>query len=1310
MFYEALKIKAIKMKNLPIKFKVLLKSFLWISLITSATMVNADDTEVFYSVNVSKPNLLFVFDISSSMEETVPGSGTASVGTGEVKSMTFERRIAAGNDDAEQSKNEGLYRNSSDLELVQDGSGQGNKQKIGLRFKNVDIPKDALITEAYIQFSVDEENYEETNLSIGVQKHNNPQSFKNKKNKRVEDRVLYDERVEWNDVPPWTTVQEQGYDQRFKGLAPLVRLVVNRSGWEKGNAIVFVIDGEGKRVADSYEGSSSRAAKLVVKYLGTDEDTLGKDKTRMKVMQDAFRKVMTEAPDTINLGIMNYGQGERNWDGWKYANNAEYENYRHYAVSGVAFPVSDANARAWPYISAYESVHNLPEPDDKSITVNDYLADVVDNWQFHGGTPTVDALYEAALYMRGETMHYGKNDSRLSGAHPSTYEGNVITDDVREVGRSNIVRTDVANAKYTYKSPIKSSCQSNYIVLMTDGGAHYGEDDLIGPFARIMKGDASYSRLAGNITSCESRYENDAGECGKAITHYIAANDNSDDLEGKQTIETFTIGFSSGVEEYDQNWLKSLATYNDPDTPEGPEADAYFTADDQDKLTAAFKKILRQVVKPAATFASPGYSVNIKSGLEHEKFVYIPVFDRKNSSLWSGNLKKFEIIDNGDGKRRIQGSNGKDAVDELGGFTADAHDFWSSDLAADSSSDDKSDGKAILKGGLANKIDDPASRLLVSNLTSSSLLYEEDNQLIVKNSSTITNAMLGLDSLASEVNRIQLINFIRGWKNGYKHNDETSINDWLKNKNGGSSTEVARKHMGDMLHSEPLIITYNKGTADGTGKVQYLFAATNEGYLHAFDTTTGVEKFAFMPKELLKNIEPQFLDAGTANDHKYGIDGTITYYKTDDGHIHLYFGLRRGGRSFYALDVTDIDEPKLLWMKTASSNPNNALYSLGQSWSPPYLAKVGMSDGTKKEVVIVSGGYDEKEDRDNVSASSVVTTTMGHDIFIFDAITGDRIWSLRKNMANDDIVNSIPGGIRILDTDSNGQIDRMYFADTGGNVWRLDLSEMLGSSGSTDTTSKLVKLASLGGSGDDARKFYNEPDVSIMKPAGKTIFAVSVGSGFRAHPTDKSIEDRFFVIKDGSPYSPLKTTGEGKYEAITLSDLAEIVIGPSNVTQVDFNDGSKINKGWSVKLPIKGEKVLATSVTVDGSVMFTTLVPEALTEGEGIDICKAPITYGRMYAIDILSGKASHNFDPSNDNLETEVPDIYSPPLIPVIPGKPQLIFNKPKIDEVKDSDDKIIKTTCTHPVDIRVGKKLTQVTGYDACRLESLYWSDPKK
>lgn len=1289
------------MKSLTISIKNTLKSCLAVTTLLAVIVSHADDTEVFYSTNVSKPNLLFILDISGSMGTLVPNSGDPNATQTKVVSRFLKNK----NDDAEQAVSGGsMLLDDAYLDIGRDDWVFNGLQRTGVRFYKLDIPQGAEITSAYIQFETAEAHSEPSSYIIYGEAADNSKRFR--KNKPIHTRTLTADNVTW-EPPAWNTVGERGVDQQTPDLKTIVQSIVDRTGWDKKNGMTFIIEGTGSRVAKAYDWDDDDAPSIHIEFTTT---TQGGDKSRLEVMQESLRKVLESAPDNVNVGLMNYGQESLN------VNNNE-EN-RHHSVSGVAFPVSDINALADPIISVYNSVDNLPDP-NVDITVREYLPDVADSWDDKSYTPITDALYEAALYYRGEKMHYGQTLPTLNGAHPSTYDGDalypstngVINTDVRNTDRNRATAPD-------YISPIKSSCQANYMVLMSDGAPTYRDNNwhsIKGPFARIMKGNPAYGPLAAAVSTCKPAAGGMwQGECGEDITHYLANNDNSTEYDGVQDIQTYSIGFGSGLSSNAKDYLKSLATIVD-DPATSKVENGYYEADNSEQLVTAFKEILEEVAQPAGTLASPGYSVNVKSGLEHEKDIYIPVFDRKNTSRWSGNLKKFRLddqVNNNRKERVIVGKNGQNAVDELGGFTNEAWDYWSVSATAD--------GKQIEQGGVIHKLE-PNQRNLYSNLncsTSPCVLKTATNTLSESNaedSGKITNALLDPGNsygITTADQRKELIRYIRG-----------------ENVDGSS-----RYHMGDMLHSEPLVITYKKGDSNGVGKEQYIIAGTNEGFVHAFDTKTGDEKFAFMPKALLRNIDPQFRNEGTAQDHLYGVDGTITYWHKDTGqkgvvdgsdHVYLYFGLRRGGtddkgsksclecRAFYALDITDINNPKFLWKKSAA---DVGLSTMGESWSPPYLAKVGIKTGdtiTPKEVVIVSGGYDSIEDRDGQQPSTPVNTSMGHDIFIFDAKKGYRIWSLRDSMGNSEIKDSIPGGVRILDVNQNKMIDRMYFADTGGNVWRLDLSEEISKNDETDNVSSdsksvLTKFATLTGNGarENSRKFYNEPDVSLLKPNGKTLFAISLGSGFRAHPMDKSINDKFFVLIDKSPLYPLDSTS---WQPITMNNLSEVDISGSmgSITVTPDEDFGKPNKkGFYVTLPEHGEKVLGTAVTFDGIVTFTSLVPKVLTQGDGIDQCAAPVTQGRFYALNLLTGKPGLDLDNSSqDPKEPDITDNDAFVLVAKgeIPGKPQTIYNAFTMTQVNN------QVICEHAVDIRIGKKLSQAGGYDACRLESVYWNDPK-
>ena len=67
--------------------------------------------------------------------------------------------------------------------------------------------------------------------------------------------------------------------------------------------------------------------------------------------------------------------------------------------------------------------------------------------------------------------------------------------------------------------------------------------------------------------------------------------------------------------------------------------------------------------------------------------------------------------------------------------------------------------------------------------------------------------------------------------------------------------------------------------------------------------------------------------------------------------------------------------------------------------------------------------------------------------------------------------------------------------------------------------------------------------------------------------------------------------------------------------------------GWYFVLPEDSEKVLATSVTSQGNVMFTTLVPDANAEVAVEDLCESPQTQGRYYSMNVLTGTAGSDLN-----------------------------------------------------------------------------------
>ncbi len=176
--------------------------------------------------------------------------------------QTFERRIAAGSDDAEESDNGKHVRNASDLDLVY----ESGSQTVGLRFTAVPVPPGATVLAAWVQFRADAVEGAMTSLRIEGQAADDPPTFSGARYD-LSGRPRTAAFAAWS-PPPWTTVGAEGPAQRTSDLTAVLQEIVNRPGWAGGNAVVLLVTGTGtgKRTARSQEIDPAGAALLHVEY------------------------------------------------------------------------------------------------------------------------------------------------------------------------------------------------------------------------------------------------------------------------------------------------------------------------------------------------------------------------------------------------------------------------------------------------------------------------------------------------------------------------------------------------------------------------------------------------------------------------------------------------------------------------------------------------------------------------------------------------------------------------------------------------------------------------------------------------------------------------------------------------------------------------------------------------------------------------------------------------------------------------------------------------------------------------------------
>ena len=235
--------------------------------------------------------------------------------------------------------------------------------------------------------------------------------------------------------------------------------------------------------------------------------------------------------------------------------------------------------------------------------------------------------------------------------------------------------------------------------------------------------------------------------------------------------------------------------------------------------------------------------------------------------------------------------------------------------------------------------------------------------------------------------------------------------------------------LGDIYHSTPVVIgepsffftENNYSTFYNTykGREMMIYVGANDGFLHAFKNTDGSEKFAIIPKSLLGKLK------NLSTTHEFYIDSSPkaydVYFKSESKwKTVLISGLRGGGPYYFAVDVTDPNDPKILWEWT---DPN-----MGNAWGKPDIGKVKVGTDTKF-VAFLTGGYS-------------TTNNQGNSFYIVDIETGTtlKMWTQSNGMPVGSSTNKIPSGSTAYDSDLDGLVNYVYFGDTSGTLWKVDVS------------------------------------------------------------------------------------------------------------------------------------------------------------------------------------------------------------------------------------------------------------------------------
>ena len=410
------------------------------------------------------------------------------------------------------------------------------------------------------------------------------------------------------------------------------------------------------------------------------------------------------------------------------------------------------------------------------------------------------------------------------------------------------------------------------------------------------------------------------------------------DMKNSLNVKTFAVGLA--INTGNRSNYDSLATNGGTTTA--------LYADSSGSLLTALKDAILQAISGSLTFTTPAVMSDIQRG----NFIYQSTFKYSKHKQWEGSLKKYQLNSNGS-----FGSEQWDAGTQLNNTSPNSRKIWTIDI---------------------NK------RNNTNNFTTS-------------NRTALKPKLFPLKVNPTDAETDQLINFIRGFDS--------------YDTDGDNSTTDERHKLADVYNSELIVVgkpdapsTNNgnsnfektdafyrqqnqydnfKNSNDCGGSCQsrteVVIAGANSGILHAFKTENGKELWGYIPPNLIGKINNIITTKTNSTNPIYGVDGSpvvkdIYFDDTpnngaDDPRWRtvLISGLGAGGNGYFALDITDINNPKHLFAIendtfnkeirhwNSDENLNSYFYTSGNKPPPQFdYSKLGCSHHCYNDASILS--------------------------------------------------------------------------------------------------------------------------------------------------------------------------------------------------------------------------------------------------------------------------------------------------------------------------------------------------------------------
>lgn len=850
-----------------------------------------------------------------------------------------------------------------------------------------------------------------------------------------------------------------------------------------------------------------------------------------------------------------------------------------------------------------------------------------------GGTPTDFAYGEVAAYLMGTTT---KGES---GSGFSSSSNNSLIQDGSNYIKPSYLNTSVMPNQREYTINSAKQCNTQGIYFLTDGEPSRSDDTNVNFLKKTLGNKADLFSCTSTPLYSDKGIWNCIGRYSQAL---LDPNKNPAGVQIKTAVVGFGNDFTDKVTNPSDN-VKNAKKWGEVG------GGGWYSAEDSVGVVTSVNAFLKKLQKyiPPVTTGSVTIPVDNLDTQNIQPWGYFPQFDPQPDSkvnTWIGNLKKYEVKNN-----VLLDRDGKNIIDSTTQISVDdPNDFWSDNSIKKTITKIKRVGTADIEEDIEVRVGGALSQFKLGMVDSKERKIFTDRKIDAQGvGSTISDDSNLVQVKTTDLKTLNASNnFSKDPQRGYiaalfgydvgatmakTLETDTSTAMQTNFSNYLTQSNATLRQMGAVMHSKPVLITQSGTTAynDETGDLTYtdrddlIVFGTTQGLLHIVragktrtDSNAGKEVFTFMPNEMVENQSQGFLNqtqqGGTLN---YGIDGQWTAYTeyvtkststayapevtVKGGKQWLYGGLRMGGSSYYALDLSDVTSsggtPKLKFKIDPANSTNSAIRYMGQSWSKPTLTWVNWQ-GERKLVMLVGGGYDNVAYESSINYSPSSSIDKGAGVYMFDADDGSLLWWSSANVGSNSTQNnatyaanmkrSVVSQIKAIDRNNDGLADHLYFGDLGGQVWRVDLNASSKAGDTENFAKRAVRILDMSAAAKVPR-FYSTPTFTIHNSVNGYFGVLTIGSGNLSFPMSaENQNDALYVVYDKDVtkrnLSVLKDSELSTVDVSTTGQGGKLLVANANGnTGVPLSNG-----GWYYTLPSKN-RILNDNVAIDNDLYIS---------------------------------------------------------------------------------------------------------------------------